>query len=147
MKYLYAPLALFTVDRRTRQLVPVAIQCGQVPGADIRFARGDVRPVHEAMVKAAGGKNVWIVGNAAYMLRSQYNLTVQRGAPQAEIAALAERYFLKAQALDPSLDREKTLPRLEAVVAKPEVKLDWDAAAQRIRRLPIFPHIRREHDA
>lgn len=33
-----------------------------VPGADIRFAKGDVRPVHEAMVKAAGGKNVWIVG-------------------------------------------------------------------------------------
>jgi dihydrofolate reductase len=23
---------------------------------------GDVRPVHEAMVAAAGGKNVWIVG-------------------------------------------------------------------------------------
>ncbi len=33
-----------------------------VPGADIRFARGDVRPVHAAMVAAAGGKNVWIVG-------------------------------------------------------------------------------------
>jgi dihydrofolate reductase len=33
-----------------------------VPGADIRFARGDVRPVHQAMVAAAGGKNVWIVG-------------------------------------------------------------------------------------
>jgi len=33
-----------------------------VDGADIRFARGDVRPVHEAMVRAAGGKNVWIVG-------------------------------------------------------------------------------------
>lgn len=33
-----------------------------VPGADIRFVRGDVRPVHEAMVQAAGGKNVWIVG-------------------------------------------------------------------------------------
>lgn len=33
-----------------------------VPGADIRFARGDVRPVHEAMVKVAAGKNVWIVG-------------------------------------------------------------------------------------
>ena len=31
-------------------------------GADIRFVRGDVRPVHEAMVKEAGGKNVWIVG-------------------------------------------------------------------------------------
>lgn len=33
-----------------------------LPGADIRFVRGDVRPVHEAMVEAAGGKNVWIVG-------------------------------------------------------------------------------------
>ena len=33
-----------------------------VPGADIRFVRGDVRPVHEAMAAAAGGKNVWIVG-------------------------------------------------------------------------------------
>lgn len=33
-----------------------------VPGADIRFVRGDVRPVHEAMAKAAAGKNIWIVG-------------------------------------------------------------------------------------
>jgi len=33
-----------------------------IPGADIRFARGDVRPVHAAMVDAAGGKNVWLVG-------------------------------------------------------------------------------------
>ena len=33
-----------------------------MPGADIRFARGDVRPVHAAMVDAAGGKNVWLVG-------------------------------------------------------------------------------------
>jgi dihydrofolate reductase len=37
----------------------------EVPGADIRFVRGDVRPVHAEMVKAAsaaGGKDVWIVG-------------------------------------------------------------------------------------
>jgi dihydrofolate reductase len=33
-----------------------------IPGADIRFVRGDVRPVHEAMREAAGGKNVWLVG-------------------------------------------------------------------------------------
>lgn len=33
-----------------------------VPGADIRFVRGDVRPVHDAMRAAAGGKNVWLVG-------------------------------------------------------------------------------------
>lgn len=31
-------------------------------GADTRFVRGDVRPVHEAMRKAAGSKNIWIVG-------------------------------------------------------------------------------------
>jgi dihydrofolate reductase len=33
-----------------------------VPGADIRWARGDVAPVHAEMVAAAGGKNVWLVG-------------------------------------------------------------------------------------
>ncbi len=34
----------------------------KIESADIRFVRGDVRPVHEQMVAAAGGKNVWIVG-------------------------------------------------------------------------------------
>lgn len=33
-----------------------------IPGADIRFASGDVGPVHAEMVKAAAGGNVWIVG-------------------------------------------------------------------------------------
>lgn len=33
-----------------------------IPGADLRFARGDVRPVHAQMREAAGGRNVWIVG-------------------------------------------------------------------------------------
>jgi dihydrofolate reductase len=33
-----------------------------IPGANIRFARGDVRPVHRDMVAAANGKNVWIAG-------------------------------------------------------------------------------------
>ena len=33
-----------------------------IAGADIRFVRGDVRPVHEQLVKAAAGKNVWIAG-------------------------------------------------------------------------------------
>jgi dihydrofolate reductase len=33
-----------------------------VPGADIRFVRGDVRPVHQAMKAAAAGKNIWLVG-------------------------------------------------------------------------------------
>jgi dihydrofolate reductase len=33
-----------------------------VPGANIEFVSGDVAPVHEKMVEAAAGKNVWIVG-------------------------------------------------------------------------------------
>jgi dihydrofolate reductase len=31
-------------------------------GLDIRFVRGDVRPVHAEMVEAAAGRNVWLVG-------------------------------------------------------------------------------------
>jgi dihydrofolate reductase len=33
-----------------------------VPGANLSFVRGDVRPVHSAMRAAAGEKNIWIVG-------------------------------------------------------------------------------------
>jgi dihydrofolate reductase len=33
-----------------------------VPGADIRFVSGDVRPVHAQMRAAAGGRNLWLVG-------------------------------------------------------------------------------------
>jgi dihydrofolate reductase len=33
-----------------------------VPGAPITFASGDVRPVHQAMTAAAGGRNIWIAG-------------------------------------------------------------------------------------
>jgi dihydrofolate reductase len=33
-----------------------------VAGADLTFVRGDVRPVHDAMLRAAGGRNVWLMG-------------------------------------------------------------------------------------
>ncbi|GAB1644549.1 dihydrofolate reductase family protein [Krasilnikovia sp. MM14-A1259] len=33
-----------------------------IPGADLTFVRGDVRPVHAAMTAAAGGRNIWVVG-------------------------------------------------------------------------------------
>lgn len=33
-----------------------------VPGANVRFVSGDVRPVHAEMVAAANGKNIWLVG-------------------------------------------------------------------------------------
>jgi dihydrofolate reductase len=34
----------------------------RVTGADLRFVQGDVRPVHAEMLRAAGGRNLWIVG-------------------------------------------------------------------------------------
>ncbi len=33
-----------------------------IEGADVRFVQGDVRPVHGEMRRAAGAKNIWIVG-------------------------------------------------------------------------------------
>ena len=33
-----------------------------VLGANLHFVRGDVRPVHAQMTRAAGAKNVWLVG-------------------------------------------------------------------------------------
>lgn len=33
-----------------------------IEGADVRFAKGDVRPVHAEMARAAGNRNIWIVG-------------------------------------------------------------------------------------
>jgi dihydrofolate reductase len=33
-----------------------------VPDARIEFASGDVKPIHEKLVEAAAGRNVWIVG-------------------------------------------------------------------------------------
>ena len=37
-------------------------QLDPVPGADVLFVEGDVRPVHERMVEAAAGRNIWLVG-------------------------------------------------------------------------------------
>jgi dihydrofolate reductase len=33
-----------------------------VKGADIRFVKGDVFPVHQEMIAVAGNKNIWLVG-------------------------------------------------------------------------------------
>ncbi|RYX83003.1 dihydrofolate reductase [bacterium] len=33
-----------------------------IEGANIKFVQGDVRPVHQLMIEAAGDKNIWIVG-------------------------------------------------------------------------------------
>lgn len=33
-----------------------------IDGADIRFVKGEVKPVHAEMTQAAGEKNIWVVG-------------------------------------------------------------------------------------
>ncbi|HLK69445.1 MAG TPA: hypothetical protein VKU19_38705 [Bryobacteraceae bacterium] len=84
-------------------------------------------------------RNMWVVSNAAYVLQCQYNLTVQRGALDRRVAELAEHYFLRAQAIDPTLDRQKILPQLPSGPAP-------TPAAEPVRktaRLPVgaFPSL------
>lgn len=33
-----------------------------IPGANLTFVQGDVRPVHAEMTRAAAGRNLWVVG-------------------------------------------------------------------------------------
>jgi hypothetical protein len=61
--------------------------------------RGPLAARAQAGLEAS--QNVWVLGNAAYMFQSQHNQSRQRGAPNRRAAELAERYFLRAQALDP----------------------------------------------
>lgn len=37
----------------------------RIPGADIRFVSGDVRPIHQAMREAADGRNIFVVAGGA----------------------------------------------------------------------------------
>jgi hypothetical protein len=71
-------------------------------------------------------KNIWVLGNAAYMLQSQYNQTLQSGAPNPRAAELAERYFLRAKALEPKLDRQAILPQIDMKA----IAREWQVQAQ-----------------
>ena len=113
--------------------------------------RGPLASGAQAGLEAS--KNVWVLGNAAYMFQSQYNQSLQRGTPNPRAAELAERYFLRAKALAPNLDRQTTLPQLDprtmahARQVQMQAERDWQAraeeAAGQIRRLPVtaFPGI------
>src|ERR1035438_8979863 len=95
--------------------------------------RGPLAARAQAGLEASN--NVWVIGNAAYMFQSQYNQTLQMGAPNPRAAELAERYFLRAKALDSNLDRQAILPQLDprAIARARQVELqaqrDWQGRA------------------
>jgi hypothetical protein len=115
------------------------------------LGRGQLAARAQAGLEASN--NVWVLGNAAYMFQSQYNRTLQMGAPNPRAAELAERYFLRAKALDPNLNRQAILPQLDpqgiarAQQVALEAQRDWQArageAVSKIRRLPVeaFPYL------
>ena len=96
-----------------------------VPGADIRFCRGDVAPVHAEMAAAAGDRNVWVIGGGDLVgqfddagLLDEIHLGVQpvflgSGAPLLPRRITSERLTLRSV--------ERTGPQVSLVydVARP----------------------------
>ena len=70
--------------------------------------------------------NVWVLSNAAHEFQSQYNRTLQMGLRNARAAELAERYFLRAKALDPNMDRKTILPQIDMRA----IRASWEAASK-----------------
>lgn len=84
-----------------------------------------------AALEASG--NAWVLGNAANFLQNHYNRLLQNGTPNPRLAELAERYFRRAQTLDPKSDRKAILPQID---------LQDLARAEKLRE-----RARREHEA
>jgi dihydrofolate reductase len=81
-----------------------------VDGADIRFVRGDVRPVHAQMVAVAAGRNVWLVGGGGLVA-------------QFHDAGLLDELIVQVGSVTlgsgkPLLPRRITNPPLELVAAR-----------------------------
>lgn len=107
----------------------------------------------QARAALEASRNVWVLGNAAYTLQSEHNRLLLMGRPNPRAAKLAERYFERARALDPHLDRKAILPLLDvqaiaqAGQARAQAARDWQARAREaaggIRRLSIdaFPEL------
>jgi hypothetical protein len=103
-----------------------------------------------AQLDATG--NPAVLEIAVHLFQSEYNRSLMWGREDRRYSELAQRYFRRAVALDPSLDRELVLPQIRpdmvgmlAPGAKPRPKpvYDWDGAARKIRRLPpdAFPQL------
>ena len=98
-----------------------------IKGADIRFVKGDVLPVHQEMIAAAGNKNIWLVGGGD--LVGQF---YDRGLLDEVIVSIAS-VTLGSGA--PLLPRTITTPPLRLLSAK----VYGDAFAELRYEVPVRP--------
>jgi len=92
----------------------------ELPGAVLHFVQGDVAPVHEAMLAAAGGKNVWLVGGGE--LVGQF---ADRGLLDEIIVAVAPVTLGGGAPLLPRRLTSRDLTLVEAKQAGPFAKLRY----------------------
>jgi dihydrofolate reductase len=90
-----------------------------IPGAEIHFVQGEVAPVHEQMTRAAGEKNIWLVGGGDLVgqfadrqlldeiLAGVAPVTLGRGAPLLPRRLTASRLELVEVAQDKQFARLK----------------------------------------
>jgi hypothetical protein len=104
-------------------------------------------PVPYAIEQLDTAENPAILEAAVRLFQSEYNRSLMLGRDDPEIGALAQRYFRRAEALDPGLDRAWVLPQIEpkmigmlAPGARPPEQdaQRFETAARQVRRLE--PH-------
>ena len=83
----------------------------ELPGADIRFVKGDVAPVHAAMREVAGDKNIWVMGGGD--LAGQFH---QQGLLDEMIITIAPVILTKGA---PLFTQKITKPPLRVVKTTP----------------------------
>lgn len=100
-----------------------------VPNADIRFVKGDVRPVYEEMRAAANGLNLWLVGGGG-LVGQFYD------------AGLLDEIIVQVGSVTlgsgkPLLPRQITSPPLKLV----SVQRFGDGFAELRYEVPVPPHL------
>jgi dihydrofolate reductase len=84
-----------------------------ISGADIRFVRGDVEPVHAEMRAAADGKNVWVAGGGD--LAAQFH---ERGLLDELVVTIAPVLLTKGA---PLFTRQIVTPPMKVLEVRPQV--------------------------
>lgn len=124
-----------------------------IEGADIRFVRGDVRPVHREMAAAADGKNIWILGGGELaglfydrglldeLIVQVTPVTLGRGAPllPREITAPALRLLSIRMSIDTFVEVRYEVPHRCTQRRRPAVRAPLSRIQQRASRILHLP--------